>query len=123
MLRKVVHEADVKFTLRTESLSLDKLDFSSITDTDVVFVQLPLTPQSPQFKTLNDFLDSKIYSFCQFINLVSERMKDGAKLVILGNVGTLPYLHAFIAEGFNFHNWIAVRLTAARNSKRLHNEH
>jgi site-specific DNA-methyltransferase (adenine-specific) len=125
-LIKIVHKAEITFRLKlktTSAIELARADFSSVSESDVVFLQFPLSWTEGQIRRCEDFVHSKTYRFCQFASLVSEKMKDGATLALLGNVEMLPYLHEFLDPSLKFQDWIAVRLSHPRYDRVLPNEH
>lgn len=123
---KIVHKTEITFRLKlrtTSAIELARSDFSSISESDVVLLQFPLASTEGQIHSCQEFVHSRTYRFCQFASLISEKLKDGATLALLGNGEILPYFHEFIDTSLKFQDWIAVRLSRPRYDRTLPNEH
>lgn len=122
----MVHKAEIEFRLRlktTSAMELVRANFLPVVESDVVLLQFPLGSKEGQIRSKSEFVHSKTYRFCQFASLISEKLKDGGKLCILGTVEVLPYIHEFLDASLRFQDWIAVRLEKASFDKILPNEH
>jgi site-specific DNA-methyltransferase (adenine-specific) len=121
-----MHQAEIVYQLKLQTTSvteLAKTDFVLVKESDVVFLQFPLNRFEGQIRKSEEFVNSKTYSFCQFANLISQKLNDGTTLAVLGNVEMLPYIHEFLDPALKFQDWIAVRRLHPILDRNLANEH
>ncbi len=73
--------------------------------------------------TPGDFRDSPLWRLCSLARVLAGRLRDGGKLLLLGEAVLLPYLHAFLEGPLRFHHWIAIRTKPRWGSGLLPEEH
>ncbi len=122
----MVHQTEIDFKLKIIKKPITDLMKLSLINDDVIFVRLPdiAIEELQLVMTKENFKNSKIHLVCSAIKNLSEKLKDSSTLMIMGNPAILPYVNAFLSNGWNFHNWIVIRLNEKSiEGKYLKNEH
>jgi len=63
----------------------------------------------------DDFENTPLPKICQIVNELATKIKEGAKLLVLGDPLILPYVHGYLEPLMKYRTWIVVRTTNASN--------
>ncbi len=125
----MAHKAETSTTLAVRAADVQELantDFREVARSDVVVVVLPLAEVclGARPNTLRALSGSPRERLCSLALALARNVREGGKLLFLGEAKILPYLHAAVCESLTFHHWIVVRTRPTLSGRRgLPNEH
>ena len=92
---------------------------------DVVFLRLPniINTRRYSIMTKRKFQSGNFSKICSIILAIKSRMKNNAKLLILGDSIILPYIHEYLKNDLTYQTWLTVRHSAKITTGPLPNEH
>ena len=109
----MVHQAEINYKLTVTHKTVSKDSIDEVRHYDVVLLRLPNINMKRYGKPMpkSEFKKSPLHGVCCLACDLASNVRDGTKILVMGNPLILPYIHGCLERHLKYRTWIAVKTT------------